>query len=114
MVLEKVYQYEIAVDIKEGYLGYEESRVVAFNFFTDKIICVKANDLNEGEEFGSVNKNHEKFLREVMRRYPDCIYNADAVMTEENEDGDQIYLDVTIWFESQHPDIFPTVREFIN
>ena len=49
-----------------------------------------------------------------MSRYPDCIYNADAVMTEEKEDGDQIYLDVTIWFESQHPDIFPTVREFIK
>ena len=44
------------------------------------------NDLNERETFGSVKKYHEQFLREVMRRYPDCIYNTDAVMTKENED----------------------------
>ena len=46
--------------------------------------------------------------------YPDCIYDADSVMTEENGDGDQIYLDVTIWFKSQHPKMFPVVREFIK
>ena len=57
-------------------------------FFTDKIICVEVNDLNEGEKIGSVNKYHKQFLHEVMRCYPYCIYNADAVMTEESEDGD--------------------------
>ena len=70
--------------------------------------------MKEGEEFGTVNKYLKHFLHAVMCRYPDCIYDTDDAMTEENEDRDQIYLNVTIWFESQHPNIFPVVREFIK
>ena len=110
MVLEKVYQCKITVDIKKDYLGYKKSREVAFKILPNKIICVEINDLKEEEEFGTVNKYHKPFLRAVMCRYPDCIYDVDDVMTEENEDGDQIFLDVTILFESQHPNIFPFVR----
>ena len=114
MVLEKVYWCEITVDVKEGYLGYDQSREVEFRIMFGNIICVKVNNLKEGESFGTLNKYHAYFLGAVMGRYPDCIYDTDAVMIEENNDGDQIHLDVTIWFESQHPSIFPIVREFIK
>ena len=68
MVLEKVYQCEITVDIKKDYLGYDKSREVAFKILSGMIIFVKINYLKEGEEFGTVNKYHRQFLRVVMCR----------------------------------------------
>ena len=61
MVLDKVYWCEINVDVKKGYLGYDQSREVAFRILLDKIICVDINNVKEGELFGTVNKYHKQF-----------------------------------------------------
>ena len=112
---QKVYRCQIGVNIKEGYLGFEESRIVAFKIHSEIINCVTtADEFNKEEYFGNVNRLDEQFLREIMRRYPDIVDNAEAVMDDVSCGGEKIYLDVTFWYESQHPPIFAIVRYYVK
>ena len=41
---QKIYRCQIGVNIKEGYLGFEESRIVAFKIHSEIINCVTTAD----------------------------------------------------------------------
>ena len=100
MFLKQVFQCEIWVDVKDGYMGFDCGRDVDFKFKSNRIVCVEINNDVEGEEIGVVVQPHDYFLRTVNGRYPYCVNNIEAEMIDGSDEGDCIYLDVTMWFKS--------------
>ena len=114
MFLKQVFRCEIWVDVKDGYMGFDCGRYVDFKLKSNRIVCVEINNDVEGEEIGVVVQPHEYFLQAVNVRYPYCVNNIEAEMIDESDEGNCIYLDVTMWFKSDDLSAFCVVRDFIK